>query len=279
MSAAGTAPTIRRRQRGIAHGFHHRGRGRQEFIRRNRGRFGRRGWPDGIHAHHGRRPRPHARGRAELRPRDRDADDADRVGRTPARCGNAGEAFRFLGRDDRRRLAGTRRAVHDGLRRSRAPVRLVASAHARRSDQSLGPHLIAQRHLRLQAAHSRRSRARLAHGIRGSRALLRQGRDADRRVWRRRRHGEHTAFLEGRAPAAAEAARVGPAREAARREGRRPGDPDAPRRADEAARSRAPSQTTASREQEGPVDHRRGHAEARRVFLGDSLRPRLLDSR
>ena len=43
--------------------------------------------------------------------------------------------------------------------------------------------------------------------LRGPRALLRQGRDADRRVWRQRGHGEHAAFLAGRAAAAAEAAR------------------------------------------------------------------------
>ena len=40
-------------------------------------------------------------------------------------------------------------------------------------------------HVRLQAAYPRRSRLRLADGLRGSRAVLRQGRDAHRRVRRR----------------------------------------------------------------------------------------------
>ena len=44
-----------------------------------------------------------------------------------------------------------------------------------------------------------------------------------------------------------------------------------------AARSHAPAETAASRQCEGAGHPRRGHAEARRLLLGDALRPRLLD--
>ena len=139
------------------------------------------------------------------------------------------KALRLLGRDHRRRLGGSGRALHQRLGRSRAPVPLVARQDVRRPHQPLGPYLAAQRTVRFQAACARRSRLRLADGLRGSRALLRQGRDAHRRLRRRRRPGKHAPLL-GRCPAAAaQAARQRPAGETARREGRRAGDPDASR--------------------------------------------------
>ena len=48
--------------------------------------------------------------------------------------------------------------------------------------------------VRLQAAQPRRARLRLADQLRGPRAVLRQGRDADRRLRRERRPGEHAGF-------------------------------------------------------------------------------------
>ena len=71
------------------------------------------------------------------------------------------------------------------------PLRLVARAHAGRPHQSLGPHLAAQRSVRFQAAQPRRPRLRLADHLRRHRAVLRQGRDADRRLRQQRRPGEH----------------------------------------------------------------------------------------
>ena len=81
----------------------------------------------------------------------------------------------------------------------------------------------AQRPLRLQAAYARRPRLRLADQLRRPRAVLRQGRDADRRVRRQRRPREHAELAAGRAAAAAEAARQRPARPAARAQARHPG--------------------------------------------------------
>ena len=118
-------------------------------------------------------------------PGHRNPDAPDQRRGASARQRHARKALRLLGRDHRRRLGGSGRALHQRLGRPGAEVRLVARAHVRRAHQSLGPHLPAQRSLRLQAAHARRPRLRLADELRRSRAVLRQGRDAHRRVRRR----------------------------------------------------------------------------------------------
>ena len=115
-------------------------------------------------------------------------------------------------------------------------LRLVARAHARRAHQSLGPLLVAQRSLRLQAAQPRRARIRLADLLRGPRAVLRQGRDADRRLRRERRTGEHAELAAGLPAAAAEAARQRSADRAAGEDARHSRGRRAPRRAHAGAR-------------------------------------------
>ena len=186
------------------------------------------------------------------------------------------KAVRLLRRDHRRRLAGAGRALHQRLGRPGTAVHLVALAHAGRAHQSLGPHLPAQRPLRLQAAHARRTRLRLADELRGPRALLRQGRDAHRRVWRQRRPREHAEFATWRAAAAAQAARQRPAGQAARAKARHPGGRRPSRRAHPALdHARLPKLLhPGNAPRAGDPGGR--HAEARRVFLGHALRPRLL---
>ena len=80
-----------------------------------------------------------------------------------------------------------------------------------------------QRALRFQTARARRAGIRLADHLRGARAVLRQGRDADRRLWRQRRPGEHAGFPDGLPAAAAEAARQRSADRAAGQETRHSG--------------------------------------------------------
>ncbi len=163
--------------------------------------------------------------------------------------------------------------------RNRAALLVVARAHARRTHESLGPHFTAQRPVRFQAALARRARLRLADRLRRRRAVLRQSGNADRRVRRQRRHGEHAELLAGLPAAAAEAARGRAADPQAREEARRPGHRCASRRAHAAARSQASAATAASRQRARAEDPRRAHAQPRGLLLGDGLRPRLLDPR
>ena len=190
----------------------------------------------------------------------------------------AGKAVRILGRDHRRRLGRTRRAVHQRIRRSGAKVRLVAIAHAGRAHQPLGPHFPAQRPLRFQAALARRTRLRLADELRRPRAVLRQGRNADRRLRRQRGPREHAQLAGGRVAAAAKAARQRSAdRSSVARNSAFPSIAGHRAVLTKRARPHAPAQTAAPRQREGAADPRRRHAEARRLLLRHALRPRLLD--
>ena len=164
--------------------------------------------------------------------------------------------------------------------RSRPPVQVVARAHARRPHESLGPHLAAQRPVRFQAALARRTRLRLADQLRGPRAVLRQGRDAHRRLRQQRRNGEHARLSRGRAAPAAEAARGRTARAgSARRNSASRSSPI--HRAVLSVRQDAdtiPAKLHPGNP-EGAAHPRAGDARARRLLLGDGLRPRLLDPR
>ena len=83
-----------------------------------------------------------------------------------------------------RRLGDRRRAVHA---RAGHEVRLVARPHARRPHEPLGAHLAPLRSRRLPRQEPRRARRRLADRLRRRRAVLRQGRPADRRLRQQRR--------------------------------------------------------------------------------------------
>ena len=166
---------------------------RRDYRLRRRRRHGRQG------AHRSRRQRPDARSGRDVRHPPRFEDDGVALpvaapgpahSRAPVR-----RVRRRLGRLDPRR-----RALHDRARRS---VRLVPHAHARRTHQSLGPHLAAVRSRRLPPQEPRRPRRRLADQLRRSEAVLRQHRPLHRplRIERRaaQRSGRHL-------PAAAKAA-------------------------------------------------------------------------
>ncbi len=126
----------------------------------------------------------------------------------------------------------------------------------------------------------RRPGVRLAHLLRGRRAVLRQSREADRRLRHQRGIGEHAEFLAGVSAAAARA----------------PGQrstwcSSAPRRwafrsSPVIARcSRSSSTSSARRRCLHPGNPKAqkiiaaAHAAARGLLLGDRLRPRLLDPR
>ena len=83
--------------------------------------------------------------------------------------------------------------------------------------------------------------------------------------------------LGRRVAAAAEAARQRPAGEAARGEGRRAGDPHAPRGDDHAARSRTPAETAAPGNAKAQAILAADMQKRSRLLLGHALRPRLLD--
>ena len=102
---------------------------------------------------HGGREGADARGGPQLRPGDRDADVPD----TPARrrCAAAARPTSRSASTTRRSTAAGRCPASPTRARPtirRAEVLVVACAHARRAHQSLGPHLAAQRAVRLQAA-------------------------------------------------------------------------------------------------------------------------------
>ena len=164
--------------------------------------------------------------------------DADVPASRPGAAAGQGTPDKYFGfyRCHRgRRLAGAGRALHPGEREGRGAVHVVARAHARRPHQPLGTHLAAQRALRLQAAQPRRAGLRLADLLRGRRALLHQGRAADRRLRQQRGAREHPGFARRRAPAAAQGPRRGAAHPEARQDPRHPGDPASTARCSPAA--------------------------------------------
>ena len=113
----------------------------------------------------------------------------------------------------------------------------------RRQDQRLGPRQPALQRDGLPRRRARRLGHPVAHPLQRPRAVLRQGRSADRRVWRRRRLGG-AAGQQVLPAAAADALRRG--RDVAReREDRDPVRPRPARQHDQAARAAFPRATTA----------------------------------
>ena len=159
-------------------------------------------------------------------------------GQAPLRgASTTDKPFGFYDATDRRRLAGAGRALRQhaprttrdastgGARACSAGARITGAAISLRN----GPY-------DFKPQRARRARIRLAALLRGRRAVLRQGRDADRRLWRERRTGEHAELAAGLPAAAAEAARQRSARRAASRQARHSGGRRAPRRAHAGAR-------------------------------------------
>ena len=139
----------------------------------------------------------------------------------------------------------------------------------------------AQRSLRLQAAQPRRSRVRLADRLRGPRAVLRQGGNADRRLRRERRTGEHAGLAARLPAAAAEAAGQRPAGRSSARSGSAFRSSPA---TSAVLTQRARFQASADRCCIPAIRMRRRfsrtHMNSRAaVLLGDALRARLLDPR
>ena len=163
-----------------------------------------------------------------------------RRGEAPLRgVGDAGQAVRLPRRDGRRRLAGAGRALRQrvagGLGADSTGGARACSAAARITGA-------ASRCATARTTSSRARRDGLGFdwplALRRPRAVLRQGRDADRRLRRERRAGEHAGLAAGRAccrrrSRASSDLLVAAAREAARHSRRR----RSPRRAHAAARS------------------------------------------
>ena len=153
-------------------------------------------------------------------------------------------------------------------------VQVVAAADAGRAHQPLGPDLAPQRAVRLQAALPRRAGLRLADLVRGRRALLHEGRDADRRLRHQRGAGEHAELARGRAAAGPQGPGGGTAGAEARQGAGHPHRPDPPRRADQGAGLEEHPRQAPPRRPQRPEDRRRGDAHAPGVLLGDALRAR-----
>ena len=145
------APILRQLQqvrasRVVTHGFRD-GRIPARCVRRHRRRLGCRGRAVRLCALDGGREGSHARGRAQIHPRNRDAHVPDTRPRASPGGQHSAQALRLLRRDGRRRLGGARRALRARERRALESLRMVAGADARGSDQSLGPDFAAQRPL------------------------------------------------------------------------------------------------------------------------------------
>ena len=182
----------------------------QNRLRRHRRRLRSRRRTDCLHADHGRRAGADARGGRRYSP-----ETETPMFQTPhqAPLRGAGTPTSPSASTMRRSMAAGRLPGEPYVNASedRAALRVVARAHAGRTHESLGAHLAAQRPLRFQAAHPRRPGLRLADHLRGPRAVLRQGRDADRRLRRERRAREHAGLAARLSAAAAEAAGQRPA--------------------------------------------------------------------
>ncbi|TLY54549.1 MAG: TIM barrel protein [Gammaproteobacteria bacterium] len=118
-----------------------------QCLRRHRRRLGCRGRAVRLCALDGGREGSHARGRAQIHPRKRDAHVPDTRPRASPGGQHSAQALRLLRRDGRRRLGSARRALRARERRALESLRMVAGADARGSDQSLGPDFAAQRPL------------------------------------------------------------------------------------------------------------------------------------
>ena len=207
---------------------------------------------------HGRRSSADARGRAQLRPGDRDAD-VPHAGPRRRCAASARRTSRSASTTPPSTAAGRCRAspTSSASERPGAQLRLVARAHARRAHQSLGPHLAAQRAVRLQAAQPRRPRLRLAdRATRTSRRTTTRSRcssacTAPTTAWRTRRTRRRAAA------AAAEAARRRAAIAAAREDARHSGRRRSSRRAHAALDHERSAGEAASGQRDGAEDPRR----------------------
>ena len=178
----------------------------------------------------GRRPGPDARGGPQLRPGGRDADVPDeRRGAASAAPARRDKPFGFYDAtvDGGWKVPGepyTNASTEEDAGRFkwwRARMLGGRTNHWGRIALRNGPY-------DFKPQQPRRPRLRLADRLRGRRAVLRQGRDADRRLRHQRGPREHARLAGGLPAAAAQGEDRRAPRAPARPQARHPGDPDPP---------------------------------------------------